>query len=88
LQTEIYNIDYTQLVHIFGTTHFSKQSLLDASRAVERLKPTDLAIELDMKRYRILAANAPVALGTITATVNASSLAQWNFWAIEMQTCG
>jgi len=54
MQASIYNIDYTGLVHILGTTHFSKRSLYDAYRAVARLKPTDLAIELDPKRYRIL----------------------------------
>lgn len=54
MQAEIYDVDYSQLVHILGTTHFSRESLYDAYRAVKRLKPTDLAIELDMKRYRIL----------------------------------
>ena len=54
MQTEIYNIDYTQFVHLLGTTHFSKRSLLDAYTTVDRLKPTDLAIELDMKRYQVL----------------------------------
>jgi len=54
MQAEIYNIDYTQFVHILGTTHFSRRSLYDAYRAVSRLKPTDLAIELDMRRYQTL----------------------------------
>jgi len=54
MQTEVYNIDYTQFVHLLGTTHFSKRSLLDAYTAVDRLKPTDLAIELDLKRYQVL----------------------------------
>jgi len=54
MQAEIYDIDYNKLVHVLGTTHFSRRSLYDAYRAVEQLKPTDLAIELDMKRYRIL----------------------------------
>jgi len=58
MQAEIYNIDYNidynQLVHVLGTTHFTRRSLYDAYRAVDKLKPTDLAIELDMKRYQIL----------------------------------
>jgi pheromone shutdown protein TraB len=54
LQTEIYNLDYNQFVHILGTTHFTKRSLQDAYRAVDQLKPTDLAIELDMERFREL----------------------------------
>lgn len=54
MQAEIYNIDYNQLVSILGTTHFSRRSLYDAYQAVAQLTPTDLAIELDMKRYQIL----------------------------------
>jgi len=54
MQVEIYNIDYSELVHILGTTHFSRRSLHDAYEAVAQLNPTDLAIELDMKRYQIL----------------------------------
>jgi pheromone shutdown protein TraB len=54
MQAEIYNIDYNKLVHILGTTHFSKRSLYDGHRAVAQLNPTDLAIELDWKRYQAL----------------------------------
>jgi len=54
MQAEIYDIDYNQLVYVLGTTHFSQRSLYDAYRAVAQQKPTDLAIELDIKRYEIL----------------------------------
>jgi pheromone shutdown protein TraB len=54
MQAEIYNIDYNESVHILGTTHFSKRSLYDGYRAVAQLNPTDLAIELDWKRYQAL----------------------------------
>lgn len=54
MQAEICNIDYNQFIHILGTTHFSRRSLHDAYRAVKELEPTDLAIELDMRRYLIL----------------------------------
>ncbi len=54
LQAEIYNLDYNQFVHILGTTHFTQRSLLDAYHAVNQLKPTDLAIELDMERFKEL----------------------------------
>jgi pheromone shutdown protein TraB len=54
LQAEIYDVDYTELIHLLGTTHFTRRSLRDAHRWVDRLKPTDLAVELDMKRYQIL----------------------------------
>lgn len=54
MQAEIYNVDYNQFVHILGTAHFTRRSLLDAYRAVDQLKPTDLAIELDMERFQEL----------------------------------
>jgi len=54
MQTEIYYIDYNQFIHILGTTHFTRRSLNDARKAVVQLKPKDLAIELDMRRYQIL----------------------------------
>jgi len=54
MQTEIYDVDYNDYVSLVGTAHFTKRSLYDAYQAVKRLQPTDLAIELDMKRFRIL----------------------------------
>ena len=47
-------MDYSQFVHILGTTHFTQRSLLDAYHAINYLKPTDLAIELDMERFKEL----------------------------------
>jgi pheromone shutdown protein TraB len=92
MQAEIYNIDYTQFVHILGTTHFSRRSLQDAYSAVAGLKPTDLAIELDMKRYRILndkCATCPQRasctrkcefIGAVEALENRDT----NIWLIDM----
>jgi pheromone shutdown protein TraB len=54
VQTQIYDVDYTQFIHLLGTTHFTKQSLLAAYKAVRQLNPTDLAIELDLGRFRKL----------------------------------
>ena len=54
MQTEIYDVDYNDYVSLVGTAHFTKRSLYDAYQAVKRLQPTDLAIELDLKRFRIL----------------------------------
>jgi len=54
MQTEIYDVDYNDYVRLVGTAHFTKRSLYDAYQAVKRLQPTDLAIELDLKRFRIL----------------------------------
>jgi len=92
MQAQLYNIDYTQFVHILGTTHFSERSLYDAYRAVTRLKPTDLAIELDMRRYQILnneCATCPQSLsctrkcefiGALEALENRDT----NIWLIDM----
>jgi len=54
MQTEIYDVDYNDYVSLVGTAHFTKRSLYDAYEAVKQLQPTDLAIELDLKRFRIL----------------------------------
>lgn len=92
MQAEIYNIDYNQLVHILGTTHFSKRSLYDAYRAVAQLKPTDLAIELDIQRYQILNSECATCpqnkscirkcefIGAVEALENRDT----NIWLIDM----
>lgn len=54
MRTEIRNVDYNQFVHLIGTAHFTKRSLLDAYHALEKLKPENLAIELDLKRFQAL----------------------------------
>lgn len=51
---EILDVDYNNYVTLLGTAHFTKRSLLEAYEAVGRLKPTDLAIELDMERFQFL----------------------------------
>ena len=92
MQAEIYNIDYTQFVHLLGTTHFSRRSLLDAYTAVDRLKPTDLAIELDMSRYQVLNSQCATCphgesctrkcefIGAVEALENRNT----NIWLIDM----
>jgi len=54
MQGEIYDVDYNDYVRFVGTAHFTRRSLHDAYQAVQRLQPSDLAIELDMQRFRIL----------------------------------
>ena len=54
METEILNLDYNQYVSLLGTAHFTRRSLMEAYDAVKRLKPTDLAIELDMERFQLL----------------------------------
>ena len=51
---EIQNIDYNNHVELIGTAHFTKRSLNDAVNAVTSLNPSDVALELDMLRFRSL----------------------------------
>ncbi len=54
METEILDVDYTRYVSMLGTAHFTRRSLFEAFEAVRMLKPTDLAIELDMQRFQYL----------------------------------
>jgi len=54
MQGEIYDVHYNDYVSFVGTAHFTRRSLQDAYQGVQRLQPSDLAIELDMQRFRIL----------------------------------
>ncbi|MFQ6068644.1 MAG: hypothetical protein ACE5KD_03775 [Candidatus Bathyarchaeia archaeon] len=54
MEAEILNVDYNKYITILGTAHFTRRSLLEAHEAVRTLKPTDLAIELDMQRFQFL----------------------------------
>ena len=54
MEAEILDINYGQYVNILGTAHFTKRSLVEAYEAVRRLKPTDLALELDIQRFQLL----------------------------------
>jgi len=92
VQAEIYNVDYNQFIHILGTTHFTRRSLFDAHRAVNRLKPTDLAVELDLERFRTLNINCALCprneactnkcefIGAADALGNVDA----NIWLIDM----
>lgn len=92
MQADIYNVDYNQFVHLLGTTHFTRRSLFDAYRAVNELKPTDLAIELDMERFQELnhmcakcpenkkCTNKCEFIGATDALGNADA----NIWLIDM----
>jgi pheromone shutdown protein TraB len=92
MQTEIYNLDYNQFIHILGTTHFTKRSFLDARHAISQLKPTDLAIELDVERFQELNSKCATCpenqtcthkcefIGAAEALGNVDS----NIWLIDM----
>jgi len=77
MKTEIYDVDYNDYISLVGTAHFTERSLCDAKRAVERLQPTDLAIELDMKRFRILNA-------ACWACPRHGTCVDANIWLIDM----
>lgn len=89
---EIYNLDYNEFISLLGTAHFTKRSLYDAYEAVRRLQPSDLAIELDMKRFRILnnACSVCPKRGTCTAkcefigATEALGNVDANIWLIDM----
>ncbi len=92
MQAEIYNLDYNQFVSLLGTTHFTKRSLIEARQAISQLKPTDLAVELDMERFQQLnskCANCPdnkacthkcEFIGAAESLGNADG----NIWLIDM----
>lgn len=92
MQGEIYNVNYNKFVSLVGTAHFTRRSLYDAYEAVRRLQPTDLAIELDMKRFRVLnnACSLCPKRGTCTAkcefigATEALGNVDANIWLIDM----
>ena len=92
MKGEIYNVDYNEFVTLVGTAHFTRRSLHDAYETVRRLQPTDLAIELDMKRFRILNNACSMCLkhGTCTAkcefigATDALGNVDANIWLIDM----
>ena len=92
MQAEIYNVDYNQFVHLLGTTHFTRRSLFDAYRAVNKLKPTDLAIELDFERFRTLNVNCALCSESEACTnkcefigaADALGNVDANIWLIDM----
>jgi len=54
---EILNLNYNEHVSLIGTAHFTKRSINETYSAVKSLKPNDIALELDLKRYRVLNAS-------------------------------
>lgn len=51
---QILNVDYNGYVDLVGTAHFTKRSINEAYEAIKSLKPKDVAIELDWKRFKHL----------------------------------
>jgi pheromone shutdown protein TraB len=48
---QIHDTDYNRYVELIGTAHFTRRSLNDAYEAIESLKPRDIALELDWRRF-------------------------------------
>jgi hypothetical protein len=48
---QIHDTDYNRYVELIGTAHFTRRSINDAYEAIESLKPRDIALELDWRRF-------------------------------------
>ncbi len=92
MKSQIYNVDYNDYIRFVGTAHFTRRSLQDAYEAVRQLQPSDLAIELDMRRFRILnnACSTCPRRATCThkcefiAATEAIGNVDTNIWLIDM----
>ncbi len=89
---ELYDIDYNRHMAIIGTAHFTRRSLNDAYEAVAASKPSDICVELDWRRFRILNAtctNCPKrelcrGLCEFTGASDALGNVDANIWLIDM----
>lgn len=92
MQTGIYNVDYNEYVNLLGTAHFTKRSLQDAYRAVEQFRPDDLAVELDLRRFRSLnmacwecmRSNGCTTKCEFIGAIDALGNVNVNIWLIDM----
>ncbi|MDH5374253.1 MAG: hypothetical protein OEZ21_02225 [Candidatus Bathyarchaeota archaeon] len=89
---EIFNIDYNEYVDIVGTAHFTGRSINDAYESIKSLKPKDVAIELDWRRFQHLntaCLNCPKSgsckgLCEFTGAAEALGNVDANIWLIDM----
>jgi pheromone shutdown protein TraB len=89
---EIYNEDYNDYISFVGTAHFTRRSLQDAYEAVRQLQPSDLAVELDLRRFRILNIACSTCPRRATCTRKCEFIAateaignvDTNIWLIDM----
>ncbi|UCB60297.1 MAG: hypothetical protein JSW72_09370 [Candidatus Bathyarchaeota archaeon] len=92
VKVEILDENYNEYVSLLGTAHFTRRSLLEAQEAVRRLKPTDLAVELDMARFQLLnrrCASCPerelcVGRCEFVGAADALGNVNANIWLIDM----
>ncbi|MCW4040784.1 MAG: TraB/GumN family protein [Candidatus Bathyarchaeota archaeon] len=89
---EIINTDYNQYVDLIGTAHFTRRSICDAYDAVTSLKPKDIALELDWRRFQQLSGHCIHCnqYGTckgiceFTGAADALGNVNANIWLIDM----
>jgi len=89
---QIYNVDYNDYVEIVGTAHFTRRSINEAYEAIESLKPEDVALELDWRRFRQLNTacltcprrESCVSICEFTAATEALGNVNANIWLIDM----
>ncbi len=92
MKSQIYNVDYNDYISLVGTAHFTRRSLQDAYEAVTQLQPSDLAIELDLKRFKILNSACSTCPRKTTCTRKCEFIAateaignvDTNIWLIDM----
>lgn len=89
---EIISTDYNKCVEIVGTAHFTRRSINDAFESIRRLKPKDVAIELDWKRFQPLNAACVACpkrgsckgICEFTGAAEALGNVDANIWLIDM----
>lgn len=89
---EILNINYNEYVDIVGTAHFTRRSINDAYESIKSLKPKDVAIEIDWRRFQHLntaCLNCPKngsckGLCEFTGAAEALGNVDANIWLIDM----
>jgi len=89
---QIFNVDYNQYVDLVGTAHFTRRSINDAYESIKSLKPRDVAVELDWRRFRQLntaclgCPKISSCRGLCEFTVAAEALGNVdaNIWLIDM----
>jgi pheromone shutdown protein TraB len=89
---EIINTNYLQYVDLIGTAHFTRRSIHDAYNAVTSLKPKDVALELDWRRFRQLSGHCIhcsqygkcKGICEFTGAADALGNVNANIWLIDM----
>ncbi len=89
---EILNINYNKHVDMVGTAHFTRRSVNDAYETIKSLKPNDVALELDWRRFQLLNSacsnclkrGSCKAICEFTGATEALGNADANIWLIDM----